>query len=90
MCPFNIKFAPDLNALAFACREAIARKDAGPLANDILPMSQEEFSVASRKSPMERATPHGLRRNAAVVLVNSDSPTVVPHCEEPLTSHAGE
>lgn len=45
-------------------------KDARTLAREILAMSPEEFSAASRHSPMKRAKLRGLKRNAAVVLGN--------------------
>jgi epoxyqueuosine reductase len=48
----------------------LAEKDARTLARELLAMSQEEFSVAFRKSPMKRAKLRGLKRNAAVVLGN--------------------
>ena len=73
VCPYNIKFAQELKEQAFAPREAIAGKDAGTLARDILAMSQEEFTTAFRRSPMKRARPRGLKRNAAVVLGNVGS-----------------
>jgi epoxyqueuosine reductase len=71
VCPYNIKFAQELpEASPFAPREVIAVKDARTLAGEILAMSQEEFAVAFRKSPMKRAKLRGLKRNAAVVLGN--------------------
>jgi epoxyqueuosine reductase len=54
----------------FAPREVIARKDARTLAQEILDMSQDEFTAAFRGSPMERAKLLGLKRNAALVLGN--------------------
>ena len=56
----------------FRAREFIAGKDALTLARDILGLDQDAFSAAFRKSPMKRAKLAGLRRNAAVVLTNSD------------------
>jgi epoxyqueuosine reductase len=70
VCPYNVKFAQELEEPAFAPREAIAGKDARALACDILSMSQEEFSTAFRHSPVKRAKLRGLKRNAAVVLGN--------------------
>ena len=43
------------------------------LATDILALEQEQLSAAFRTSPMKRATLAGLRRNAAVVLSNTDT-----------------
>jgi len=52
----------------FQPRAAIAGKDARTLARELLAMTQEEFSVAFKNSPMKRAKLRGLKRNAAVVL----------------------
>ncbi len=71
VCPWNVRFASELpEGSPFAPREVIAGKDARTLAREILKMSQEEFAVAFRKSPMKRAKLRGLRRDAAVVLGN--------------------
>ena len=51
-------------------RTGIGAKDARALARDLLAMSEEEFSVAFKGSPMKRAKLQGLARNAAVVLAN--------------------
>jgi epoxyqueuosine reductase len=74
VCPFNIKFAQALKVPEFAPRAAIAGKDTRTLARDILAMSQEEFSMAFKRSPMKRAKLRGLKRNAAVVLGNLGDP----------------
>ena len=68
VCPFNIKFAQDLKEPAFAPREFLADKDARTLAEDLLAMTQDEFSAAFRKSSVKRAKLAGLQRNARVVL----------------------
>ena len=70
VCPWNVRFAQALKVPAFAPRAAIAGKDAPTLAREILAMTQEEFSVAFKGSPMKRAKLRGLKRNAAVVLGN--------------------
>jgi len=54
----------------FAARQVLAGKDARTLARELLAMTQEEFSVAFKNSPMKRAKLRGLKRNAAVVLGN--------------------
>jgi epoxyqueuosine reductase len=74
VCPWNVKFSSDATEAAFDVREAIADKDARTLAEDLLAMSQEEFSAAFRKSPMKRAKLAGLQRNARVMLANSRAP----------------
>jgi epoxyqueuosine reductase len=70
-CPWNVRFARELpEGSPFAAREVIAGKDARTLARELRDMSQEEFTVAFRRSPMKRAKLRGLKRNAAVVLGN--------------------
>jgi epoxyqueuosine reductase len=72
VCPWNIKFASQLAEPAFAPRAAISDRDAATLAGEISRMTQDEFSAAFRGSPMKRAKLAGLRRNAAVVLRNTN------------------
>jgi epoxyqueuosine reductase len=71
VCPWNVRFATELKEEAFAPREFLAGKDAATLARDLLAMTQEDFSVAFKNSPMKRAKLRGLKRNAAVVLGNT-------------------
>jgi epoxyqueuosine reductase len=73
VCPWNEKFAQPLREGAFAPRPAIAGKDAPTLARDILAMSDDDFRIAFKGSPMKRAKLRGLQRNAAVVLENTAS-----------------
>ncbi|MEO7216781.1 MAG: hypothetical protein ABI026_01170 [Gemmatimonadaceae bacterium] len=74
-----MKFSRDATENAYAGREVIAGKDAHVLAAELLAMSQAEFSVAFRKSPMKRAKLAGLRRHARAVVgyirVRGDSRT---------------
>ncbi len=71
VCPWNSKFATALAPDSpYTARDALASKDARTLARELLAMSQEEFSVAFKGSPMKRAKLRGLKRNAAVVLGN--------------------
>jgi epoxyqueuosine reductase len=70
VCPWNEKFALPLREDAFRPREVIAGKDARTLARDILAMSDEDFRIAFKGSPMKRAKLRGLKRNSAVVLGN--------------------
>ena len=72
MCPWNISFATELKEPAFRPRDFIAGKDARRLAEDLLAMSQDDFSAAFRKSPMKRAKLAGLKRNARVTLERAD------------------
>ena len=70
MCPWSVKFSQDLaDDSPFRAREFIAGKDALTLAKDILALDQGAFTAAFRKSPMKRAKLAGLKRNAAVVVV---------------------
>jgi epoxyqueuosine reductase len=74
VCPWNVTFAQELREPAFEPRAAIAGKDARTLAGELIAMTQEEFSVAFRRSPMKRAKLVGLKRNARIVLDNAPSP----------------
>ncbi|MEX2110533.1 MAG: tRNA epoxyqueuosine(34) reductase QueG [Gemmatimonadaceae bacterium] len=69
-CPFNVKFAQELNEPAFEARDALAGKDARTLAREILALNDDQFRSAYRSSPMKRTKRRGLARNAAVVLGN--------------------
>src|SRR4029078_6127881 len=68
VCPWNEKFSQPLWEDSFQPRAAIAGKDARALAVDILAMSDEDFRIAFKGSPMKRAKLSGLQRNTAVVL----------------------
>lgn len=70
VCPWNVRFAQPNKVPEFAPRAVLAHKDARTLALELLAMSQEEFSVTFKSSPMKRAKLSGLTRNAAVVLGN--------------------
>lgn len=74
VCPWNEKFALPLREEAFRPRPAIANKDAVTLAREWSAMSDEDFRIAFRNSPMKRAKLRGLKRNAAVVLRNAGVP----------------
>ena len=78
VCPWNVSFARELKVPEFAPRAAVAGKDAATLARDLLAMTQDEFSVAFRNSPMKRAKLSGVKRNAAVVLRNVDPSAAMP------------
>jgi len=71
VCPWNVRFSRELPENSpFAPREVLAGKDAPTLAQEILQMTQEDFSRAFKGSPIKRAKLRGLQRNAAVVLQN--------------------
>jgi epoxyqueuosine reductase len=74
VCPWNERFARKLpEDSPFAPREVLSAKDARTFARELLAMSQEEFSVAFKGSPMKRAKLSGLERNATIVLRNIGS-----------------
>jgi epoxyqueuosine reductase len=96
VCPWNEKFAQPLREEAFGPRPVLASKDARTLARELLDMSDDEFRVAFKGSPMKRAKQRGLKRNAVVVLGNvgtrQDVDAVMRALEEdePLVrAHAG-
>jgi epoxyqueuosine reductase len=70
VCPWNEKFSLPLREPAFLPRPAIAGKDAATLARDLLEMSDDDFIIAFKGSPMKRAKLRGLKRNAAIVMAN--------------------
>ena len=76
VCPWNEKFSLPVREDAFRPRAAIAGKDAHTLARDLLAMTDEEFRIAFKRSPMKRAKLQGLKRNAAVVSVTTFSSDV--------------
>jgi epoxyqueuosine reductase len=90
VCPWNVRFSRELSEDAFRPREALAGKDAGTIARELLAMSPDEFSARFTGSPMKRAKLRGLKRNAAVALGNIGTADDVPvltkasHDPEPL------
>jgi epoxyqueuosine reductase len=74
VCPWNQKFGLPLREEAFKPRAAIAGKDARSLARSLLAMSDDEFRIAFKGSPMKRAKLRGLKRNAAIVVGNIGMP----------------
>lgn len=67
VCPWNVKFAREVKEPSFQPRAVIADKDARTLATDLLAMSEDEFRVAFKGSPMKRAKIGGLKRNAVAL-----------------------
>ena len=84
VCPYNVKFAQELKEPGFAPRKVLAGKDARTLARELLAMTQEEFRVGFKGSPMKRAKLRGSKRNAAVVLGNVGTLEDVPALQQPL------
>jgi epoxyqueuosine reductase len=87
VCPYNVKFARELQEPAFAPRAEIGERDARLLAAELLAMDEDAFRSAFRKSPIKRAKRRGLARNAAVVLGNisdeRDAPVLFRACDDP-------
>ncbi|GIV18333.1 MAG: epoxyqueuosine reductase [Armatimonadota bacterium] len=86
VCPFNqprphapLRSAPTAEP-RFAPREVTLT----PKLVDLLRMSEEEFRVAFRNSPVKRAKWRGFRRNVAVALGNSKNPEVLPVLQQEL------
>jgi epoxyqueuosine reductase len=73
VCPWNVRFARDLREPAFRARELIAQKNPRTLALEILAMEDDTLRAALKGSPMKRAKPRGLKRNAAVAVTNARS-----------------
>ena len=71
VCPWNERFAPPLREEAFRARVVVAGKDAATRARELSEMSDDEFRIAFKGSPMKRAKLRGLKRNAAAVLGNA-------------------
>jgi len=67
VCPWNHKFAREVQEPSFQPRAVIAGKDAKTLAGELLAMSEDELRVAFSGSAMKRAKADGLRRNATLV-----------------------
>lgn len=78
VCPWNVSFSAELREPAFAARDGLNTRDAHAIAQELLAMSQSEFSTRFKGSAIKRAKRRGLARNAAVVLGNVGSSDVVP------------
>jgi hypothetical protein len=66
--PFDTTFARAPAEPVFAPRDALAARDARTFARVVLGVTQAECSAAFRSSPLKRAQPPAMKRNAAVVL----------------------
>lgn len=78
VCPWNVSFAAPLREPAFASRDGLNTRDARAIVQELLAMSQSEFSARFKGSAMKRAKRRGLARNAAVVLGNVGTSDDVP------------
>ena len=70
VCPWNERFGRPARGPDFVASAFVGTKDARTLAAGILAMSDAALAAAVAESALARATPAGLRRNAAVVLAN--------------------
>ncbi len=70
VCPWNQRFARALRVPEFAARPVLASNHARTIARELLAKNDEQIGVSLKGSPMKRAKPAGLKRNAAVVLGN--------------------
>jgi epoxyqueuosine reductase len=78
VCPWNVSFSAELREPALAARDGLNTRGAHAIAQELLAMSQSEFSTRFKGSAIKRAKRRGLARNAAVVLGNVGSSDVVP------------
>jgi epoxyqueuosine reductase len=76
VCPWNRK-APAAKADEFQPREGMVNPELEWLAE----MSEEEFRIAFRGSPVRRAKRSGLRRNAVIAMGNSGERKFLPVLE---------
>jgi epoxyqueuosine reductase len=81
VCPYNVKFARELRELAFQPRPALRGKNVPSLAKDLVEITDEEFRLAFKKSPMKRAKRRGLARNAAIALNNISRAAAQEHAD---------
>lgn len=95
VCPWNVRFATELQEPAFAARALFAGADARSIAREILHMTPESYATAFRGSAIKRAKLWMLKRNACIVLGNvgttQDLPlleTMQPNESEIVRSHA--
>ena len=81
--PCNVRFARALpEGSPFEPREALAGKDAGTLAREVLAMDVEGYRAAFRGSATTRAKLPAMKRNAAVVHGNVGTVAAVPVLEQ--------
>jgi epoxyqueuosine reductase len=73
VCPWNEKFARPTTLAAFNPRSGLDSTDARALAIDVLALDESGWRKRFRNSAMKRAKFDGLRRNATVVLANTES-----------------
>jgi epoxyqueuosine reductase len=66
VCPWNIRFSAEAGDAALLPRPENVSPDVEEIAN----LSDEEFRVRFRRSPIKRAKRQGMKRNAGIVLAN--------------------
>lgn len=80
VCPWNVRFAPDLGKTAFDDRLSLAWPD---LIGD-LALTPEMFNRKFKGHPVKRSKRRGYLRNIAVALGNSGDPRAVPALSKAL------
>ncbi len=83
VCPWNQKFARETDIPGFAPRDGLVQPDPATMAN----ISDDAFAVQFQRSPVLRARPEGLRRNAQAVLDNGPDTNSADPPRPPGASH---
>jgi epoxyqueuosine reductase len=77
VCPWNVSFAKETQALVLNPREDLATPDL----RELLSQDEEAFRTKFRKSPIKRTKRRGLARNVAVAMGNSGNRDYIPDLE---------
>ena len=80
VCPWNVRFADEHTDPAFAPRPPSPHPDL----QELVTLSQEEYSKIFHRSPIKRTKRSGLVRNATVALGNSKDTRAVPALSQAL------
>jgi len=83
VCPWNVRFARTTEEVAFQPNPYLLR----PSLSGLLELSQDEFRIQFRKSPLKRPKWNGILRNAAVVAGNRGGIEIVPLLANLLMKH---
>jgi epoxyqueuosine reductase len=78
-CPWN-RFARKASETAFAMRESVAQMGL----RDFLDLTDEQFRLLFRKSPIKRIKRRGFLRNVCVALGNTGTQTDIPALEKAM------
>ena len=66
VCPWNVRFAREVSDVELAPRP----ENIDPDPTELLALSEDEFRTRFKRSPIKRAKPSGMKRNAAIALQN--------------------